>query len=176
MRHLLAFVVSRPGLFDEQHPQLGAVLALYSASVFGALRLRSLVAFAIRVEAGRQEKFGAVRITRGALSPQVSQGCGRSNSAMGRMSVKGPQVRTGIRRQASTSFVAWRVDAGRQMTHRPASFAGSYLSGDNGMSTPPLMNLVGPADDGMMSKSKISVGSHSVAQAFGMSTTPEMWP
>jgi len=31
-------------------------------------------------------------------------------------------------------------------------------------------------DDGMMSKSKISVGSHSVAQAFGTSTTPEIWP
>jgi hypothetical protein len=28
----------------------------------------------------------------------------------------------------------------------------------------------------MMSKSKISVGSHSVAQAFGTSTTPLMCP
>ena len=40
----------------------------------------------------------------------------------------------------------------------------------------PLMCLIGPTDDGMMSKSKISVGSHSVAQAFGTSTTPEMCP
>jgi hypothetical protein len=36
------------------------------------------------------------------------------------------------------------------------------------------MNLVGPSAPGMMSKSKISVGSQSVAQAFGMSTTPLM--
>jgi hypothetical protein len=76
----------------EQQPHPGPCEALYSASVFGALRLRSLVVCAIRVEAGRQEKFGAVRITRGALSPQVSQGCDRSNSYIGRISVNGPQL------------------------------------------------------------------------------------
>jgi hypothetical protein len=51
-----------------------------------------------------------------------------------------------------------------------------YLSCDSGIWISPLMNFVGPADEGMMSKSKISVGSHNVAQAFGISTTPEMWP
>jgi hypothetical protein len=35
--------------------------------------------------------------------------------------------------------------------------------------------LTGPAEDGITSKSKISVGSHSVAQ-LGTSTTPEIWP
>jgi hypothetical protein len=65
---------------------------LYSASVFGALRLRSLVECAMRVEAGRQEKFGAVRITRGELAPHISHGCGRSNSDIGRISVNGPQA------------------------------------------------------------------------------------
>ena len=44
------------------------------------------------------------------------------------------------------------------------------------MSMSPLMCLIGPAELGIMSKSKISVGSHSVAQALGTSTTPEMWP
>jgi hypothetical protein len=34
--------------------------------------------------------------------------------------------------------------------------------------------LTGPADVGMTSKSKISVGSHSIAQAFGISTTPDI--
>ena len=51
-----------------------------------------------------------------------------------------------------------------------------HLSGESGIWMSPLMCLIGPADDGMMSKSKISVGSHSVAQALGTSTTPEMWP
>jgi hypothetical protein len=52
----------------------------------------------------------------------------------------------------------------------------NYLSGDIGISTPPLMCLIGPAALGITSKSKMSVGSHRVAQAFGMSTTPEMCP
>jgi hypothetical protein len=50
------------------------------------------------------------------------------------------------------------------------------LSGESGIWMSPLICLIGPADDGMTSKSKISVGSHSVAQALGTSTTPEMWP
>src|ERR1700733_2593745 len=49
-----------------------------------------------------------------------------------------------------------------------------YLSCESGIWMSPLICLIGPADDGMMSKSKISVGSHSVAQALGTSTTPEM--
>ena len=52
----------------------------------------------------------------------------------------------------------------------------TYLSGESDTSTPPLMCLMGPADEGMMSKSKISVGRYSVAQAFGISTTPLIWP
>lgn len=51
---------------------------------------------------------------------------------------------------------------------------GGYLSGDMGMSTPPLTCLMGPAAFGITSKAKISVGSHRVAQALGMSTTPEI--
>ena len=54
--------------------------------------------------------------------------------------------------------------------------AGITCPGEIGIWMSPVMCLIGPADDGMMSKSKISVGSHSVAQALGMSTTPEMWP
>src|ERR1700687_3911944 len=69
------------------------------------------------------------------------------------------------------------ADSGRHITRRPASRrAGSYMSCDSGIWMSRLICLMGPADDGMMSKSKISVGSHSVAQALGTSTTPEMWP
>src|ERR1700678_2727665 len=52
----------------------------------------------------------------------------------------------------------------------------AHLSCESGIWMSPLMCLIGPADDGMISKSKISVGSQSVAQAFGTSTTPEIWP
>src|SRR5215472_2032145 len=52
----------------------------------------------------------------------------------------------------------------------------AHLSGEIGIWISPLMCLIGPAADGKTSKSKISVGNHSVAQALGTSTTPEMWP
>jgi len=44
------------------------------------------------------------------------------------------------------------------------------------MSMLPSSILIGPAAVGLMSNSKISVGSHTVAHAFGMSTTPLMCP
>lgn len=40
----------------------------------------------------------------------------------------------------------------------------------------PVMIFFGPSAFGFRSKSKISVGSHKVAQAFGISTTPLIWP
>src|SRR5439155_20037328 len=48
-----------------------------------------------------------------------------------------------------------------------------HLSGDSGIGVPPFTCVIGPLALGMTSKSKMSVGSHSVAQALGMSTTPE---
>jgi hypothetical protein len=51
-----------------------------------------------------------------------------------------------------------------------------YTSSESGTSIEPSKNFCGPAALGLMSKSKISVGSHNVAQAFGMSTTPEICP
>ena len=51
-----------------------------------------------------------------------------------------------------------------------------HLSGDSGMGVPPFTCEIGPLALGMMSKSKMSVGSHSVAQALGISTTPEICP
>src|ERR1700754_3431689 len=45
-----------------------------------------------------------------------------------------------------------------------------FTSGDNGIETPPEMAFTGPDAVGMISKSKMSVGSQSVAQAFGIST------
>ena len=76
----------------EQQLQPGACLALYSPTVIGALELRSLVAWAERCDAGMQEKFGAVRITRGDEVSQLGQSCGSSHSAIGRRSVNGPQA------------------------------------------------------------------------------------
>ena len=49
-------------------------------------------------------------------------------------------------------------------------------SGDSGIAMEPSRCLTGPAAFGLMSKSKICVGTHSVAQALGTSTTPLMWP
>jgi len=48
----------------------------------------------------------------------------------------------------------------------------TYLSFDNGTSIPGVTFLVGPSALGLTSKSKISVGNQSVAQALGISTTP----
>ena len=87
---LLVFFTIREGL-PEQHPQPGACEALYSPSVFGALALRSLVANALRRSEGMQKKFGALRIARGEETAQLGQICGESHSAIGRMSVNGPQ-------------------------------------------------------------------------------------
>jgi hypothetical protein len=67
-----------------------------------------------------------------------------------------------------------RMRGGRYAPSRIPSRRELYLSCDSGIWMSPLMCLIGPADDGMMSKSKISVGNHSVAQALGTSTTPEM--
>jgi hypothetical protein len=83
-------LISREG-FVEQQPQPGPCDALYSPTVFGALELRSLVAWALRLSDGMQKKFGAVRITRGASAAHCGQSCGASHSAIGRMSVNGPQ-------------------------------------------------------------------------------------
>lgn len=44
------------------------------------------------------------------------------------------------------------------------------------MSTLPSNWTTGPAALGLMSKSKMPVGSHSVAQELGTSTTPLIWP
>ena len=88
---LFVFRTSRDGL-DEQQEQPGACEALYSASVFGACALRSFTTWALRWSAGMQAKCGAVRMTRGDDVVQLGQSCGRSHSAIGRMSVKGPQA------------------------------------------------------------------------------------
>src|SRR5712691_757325 len=88
---LRVFVIGRAGFLPEQQPQPAPCDALYSASVFGAWALRSLVAIAVRRSDGMQEKFGAVSITRGAELSHRGQSCGSSHSAIGRMSVNGPQ-------------------------------------------------------------------------------------
>jgi hypothetical protein len=86
----LVFFTRRDGL-PEQQPQPAPCEALYSPSVFGALALRSLVACAFRRSAGMQKKFGALKIARGEELSHFGQSCGASHSAIGRMSVNGPQ-------------------------------------------------------------------------------------
>ena len=51
-----------------------------------------------------------------------------------------------------------------------------HRSGARGTSMEPSRCLTGPSAFGIRSHSNMSVGSQSVAQAFGMSTTPEIWP
>jgi hypothetical protein len=87
---LLVFFTGREGL-PEQQQQPGACEALNSPSVLGALALRSLVAWALRLSEGMQKKFGAVSMARGEGLAHFGQLCGASHSAIGRMSVKGPQ-------------------------------------------------------------------------------------
>ena len=87
---LLVRFTRRDGLVEQQ-PQPAPCDALYSPTVFGACEERSLVAWALRLSEGMQKNAGAVKITRGALSSQCGQSCGASHSAIGRMSVKGPQ-------------------------------------------------------------------------------------
>ena len=51
-----------------------------------------------------------------------------------------------------------------------------YLSLASGTSVLPATLCCGPSTPGLRSKSKMSVGSHNVAQALGTSTTQLMWP
>ena len=140
---------------------------------------------ALRLSDGMQKNAGAVRITRGdsdlavrAILRLVAFGHRphvRERAAIvAEIFVDGHLVSS--REYFGIDFAM--ADAGRPARlSRPASFSRrDYLSGEIGIWMSPVMCLIGPADDGMMSKSKISVGSHSVAQAFGTSTTPEMWP
>jgi len=87
---LLILLTRREG-FPEQQPQPGACEALYSSSVLGAFALRSLVAEALRRSDGMQKRFGAVKIARGDEAAHLGHLCGASHSAIGRMSVNGPQ-------------------------------------------------------------------------------------
>jgi hypothetical protein len=87
----LLCLTSRDGFLVEQQPQPAPWDALYSAEVFGALELRSLVVYALRLSDGMQKNAGAVKITRGAVTSHCGQSCGSSHSAIGRISVNGPQ-------------------------------------------------------------------------------------
>lgn len=71
------------------------------------------------------------------------------------------------------SLLHKKIKAGRHSGPRKAA---SYLSYEIGMSMLPSRYLTGPEAFGLMSNSKICVGSHRVAQALGTSTTPLIWP
>ena len=74
--------------FGEQQPQP----APWAPERRGAWRLRSLVAWAALTPASIPAMRGAVRKARGLVVPQSGQSCGSRNSAIGRMTVKGPQA------------------------------------------------------------------------------------
>lgn len=77
-------------------------------------------------------------------------------------------------------FIDWHnvslTFAGESAPGWSGSSGSVYRSGASGTSMEPSRYLVGPSALGIISHSKISFGSHSVAQAFGISTTPEIWP
>ncbi len=82
--------------------------------------------------------------------------------------------RTGIRRLAFTCTLMKNKRGGRPPSWRASGR--HQRSGARGTSTEPSTNFTGPSAFGIMSQSKISFGIHSVAHAFGMSTTPDKWP
>ena len=57
----------------------------------GALELRSFVEMAVRRDASIVASEGMVRMARSEEAPHPGQGCGWSNSDMGRSTVKSPQ-------------------------------------------------------------------------------------
>ncbi len=94
----------------------------------------------------------------------------------GRNPPSGLERRRGRNRGRYSRSWAWQylsqADGGPD-GYRPARF---YRSGASGISIEPSRCSFGPSAFGFMSNSKMSVGSHSVAQALGISTTPEIWP
>lgn len=66
-----------------------------------------------------------------------------------------------------------RTNGGRRPRSRPPD---SHRSCAIGISTDPSRYFVGPSAFGIISHSKMSLGSQSVAQALGISTTPEICP
>ena len=140
------------------------------------------MAWALRLSDGMQKKFGAVRITRGellvALRAILRRVAFRHRPHVGKRAAIVAEIFVDrhLIPRALQIFTRRRMRGGNHTPSRIPSRGELYLSCDSGIWMSPLMCLIGPADDGMMSKSKISVGSHSVAQALGTSTTPEMWP
>ena len=183
MAPLLVLVTSRAGFLLEQQPQPGPCEALYWSRVLGALALRSLVAWALRLSDGMQKNAGAVRITRGdsrfALRTVLRRVAFGHRPHVGERAAIVAEIFIDRHFRFPRAIGLMLRDGGCGAANTQPSRIPSrrdYLSCDSGIWMSPLMCLIGPADDGMMSKSKISVGSHSVAQAFGTSTTPEMWP
>jgi hypothetical protein len=80
---------ARDGRAPLQHPQPGPWLPARLAR--GACALRSLVAKAARRAPSMVASAGAVRIARGAATPQPGQGWGAAHAAIGCRSLNGPQ-------------------------------------------------------------------------------------
>lgn len=66
--------------------------------------------------------------------------------------------------------------AGTPADRRGKTYVADHRSGASGISIEPSRYFFGPSALGIMSHSKISVGNQRVAQALGISTTPEICP
>ena len=147
----------------------------FHADCFGhAFARRAAAAPAGRWMAARSRRRGGAAFVRRMRPPHAPVHAGESG-----------RREDGARRLVPTLCAGHRLGVGRHRAgrgKRPAPVAEvvvnrhRYRSGASGIVTPPLMPPDGPSMPGLMSNSKISVGSHSVAHEFGMSTTPLMWP
>lgn len=110
-----------------------------------------------------------------ALGGRAAAGASAGQVAVGQAAqrVELATVLAGVVIGGHQSLLHKRIKAGRHSGPRKPA---SYLSYEIGISMLPSRYFTGPAALGLMSKSKICVGSHRVAQALGTSTTPLIWP
>ena len=132
-------------------------------------------------------EIGAVRITRGDSLSQCGQSCGGyAHSAIGRMSVERAAIVAEIfidghfgssRDRPSDNPPTAALRGGKAGASRLGGIIVSIIClWEIGIWMSPLMCLIGPADDGMMSKSKNLRRQPQRGAGMGTSTTPEMWP
>lgn len=129
------------------------------------------------VIAGRMGRVAGAFVSCGSLASQPARGAAKA--AQGRRGQQDSRrALAAVRAGLGLGTPGHRAQRLERAATRAVIFVGRHrraqTSGDSGMSTPFVTDAVGPFADGLMSKSKIAVGSHSVAQAFGMSTTPLM--
>lgn len=161
----------------------GLLLAARTASASGAVAAQTLGAVgaafvggkggaAARVHLG-QPRCGQQHPGRACRAGGAIAGIGKSRHRGKRL--EGAALRAGVIIDGHGAFLPFRGGWGRAI---PRAARLHHRSWAMGMSTEPSTSRVGPSTEGINAEpfSKMSVGSHSVAQAFGTSTTPEICP